>query len=291
MKGLLLILSLCFYTEVAHSLPKATGKQSITIFGRAESMIAHNEMRVSDIAEVKSLKMEDDDAVIGIKKIVIASSPKPGDEIVLSANDIIERLRNEGVNLEEVGYSFPRTMKVKRAGREVSQSEIVKAIESYLETGGREAEVKQVQFKPMIIEPNTPVMLSVASETRSGTNSAEFKINLDGSEKGSLSVRALLDEWVNMPIAKRSLSPGEVLEEGDVTFGKVSYASYPRSGTLNLKDLVGKKVDSGIKQGEPIKTGALSNQKLVSRNSKVIPSKISKKINDSTRFSLICFER
>ena len=89
----------------AESAHEATPLQSaIRINGRAESTITKAQITLEDIADVTSRDLKDDDALIALKRIAIAQSPAPGAETTIAAMSIVDKLRQAGVDLKQVGY-------------------------------------------------------------------------------------------------------------------------------------------------------------------------------------------
>src|SRR5690606_10986126 len=98
--------------------------------------------RLGDLAEISSTRSSDDDAVIGLQKIFIENSPRPGTEVTVSASAVLERLKTEGVDLRKISYSLPRIISVQRAARLVTKDEVRIAIETALHVAGIDAALK-----------------------------------------------------------------------------------------------------------------------------------------------------
>ena len=127
----------------------ATGSL-IRIEGRKSATVNQQNIRLSDIAEIKSDSMKDADIIIALQKIVIDPSPQPGESTTLSASRILERLKQEGVKLSEIIYTFPRVLKVDRAARVLTSYEVSEALKRALKEQGRDLNIRQVNYNENI---------------------------------------------------------------------------------------------------------------------------------------------
>ena len=89
---------------LALSCVAAQADRRISINGKKETVVTTAQIRLADIADVYSSSIEDDEAVIALKKIVIDRSPVPGKQINISGLQVVDALRANQVSLDKVGY-------------------------------------------------------------------------------------------------------------------------------------------------------------------------------------------
>jgi hypothetical protein len=130
---LLVLLSLTLITTVLDCAAEPIRR--ISIRGREAVVITGADIKLGDIAEITSDTLRDDESVIGLKKISIDKSPVAGEKVTISASRVLERIRAEGVNLDQVGYVFPRIIQVQRAGRQLIETEVRHVLEQHQQRG------------------------------------------------------------------------------------------------------------------------------------------------------------
>jgi hypothetical protein len=67
-------------------------KTAVTVLGRQSAVVSTSSIRLSDIAEVSSASINDDEAIVALKKITIDSSPAPGKRSTLAASHVLDKL-------------------------------------------------------------------------------------------------------------------------------------------------------------------------------------------------------
>ena len=90
-------------------------KTDIRLQGRADVVVTDGVVRLADLALIESPSIADDEAMLELRKIVVGQSPKAGETKVVQGVDILERMRDAGVRLDSLVYTFPRQVTVSRA--------------------------------------------------------------------------------------------------------------------------------------------------------------------------------
>lgn len=240
---------------------------SIKIIGRDQITVTQSELTIGDVADVSANDARYDDAVIGIKRIKLNQSPAPGQELSVPATIVIERMRSEGVDLKKVGYSLPRVFTVKRAAREVNGDEITRILGQYFEQSGRDVSIERVDFKkPILIAPGE-VKFEVLDN--SDKRSYTLRAKVEGTTTQEFKVTPTISEWGEIPVATRTLSVGDIVQEGDYERARVNLARLPKDAVMNDQQLLGRATQQGVTPGEVFKRESLAAPIVISKGQKV----------------------
>jgi flagella basal body P-ring formation protein FlgA len=238
--------------------------------GKNEVVVTETLIHLADVAHVESPRIQDDEQIIRIKKISIGPSPKAGQTLTLEGTKVLERLRDEGIRLDDVRYSLPREISVTRAFREVGIDELERALLSFLEKGDKQIEVKQlVVDKPIRVSTDSNGVEVVAlNSTHPGHYGVDYRA-LSASDDARFHLRAVAEEWRTIPVASRPLKRGGIVSADDVELKKVSKESVGRDAIENIGDLVGHQLTRDVGQGEMVSSAALIVPPVITVGSKV----------------------
>jgi len=233
------------------SFPEAT-QRTISIIGRERATVTRAEIRVADIADVNSRLTRDDEAVIALQRILISKSPGPGEQITLSAQQVLEAMKRGGADVNKVGYTLPRIIIVERAARSVGEEEVRTALHSLFERTGREAEIRTIQMpKDIRVAPQAIEIEPIERpSTRSGGDAFQMVVKQDGQRVASFDVQATLEEWREMPVARRPLARGSVIGAADLVMARMNMSALPRDAANNDSGIVGLRLNQEIAPGE-----------------------------------------
>lgn len=247
-----------------------TSASTIRVQGRSEAVVTESTIRLGDIAQIDSPNVQDDEAVIQLKKISVGASPKAGETAMLDGSKILERLQEQGVRLNVLRYSLPRQVSVTRAFREVKIDELERTLASFLVSSGRQFDVKQIVMDRPIRVPTDSYGLEVVAlrTTQPGHIGVDYK-SVAGSDEVRFQLRAVADEWRLMPVATRPLPKGVMITANDIQLQKVNGTSVGRDIVENIGDLIGRSVTKDIGQGEMFRAGAIVLPPVVTAGSRV----------------------
>ena len=246
------------------------GSPTIRIQGRAEAIVTDKTVRLGDVAQIDSANIQDDEAIIELKRIAVGMSPKAGESVTLEGSKILERLRDEGVRLDTIRYSLPRNISVTRAFREVKLDELERALTSFLSKGDKQIDVKQLLVDRPLRVPTDSLGLEVVAlqATKPGHIGIDYK-SVAGSDEVRFQLKAVADEWRLMPVASRPLVKGATVTANDVQLAKVNGTSAGKDLIENLGDIVGRNLTKDIGQGEMFKASAVVVPAVVTAGSRV----------------------
>lgn len=255
----------CAMAEAPHA-PATT----IRMQGRAEAIVTDGVIRLGDVAQIDSPNVQDDEAIIHLKKIAIGTSPKAGESRMIEGTQVLERLRDEGVRLDSLRYSLPRQIAVTRAFREVKMEELERALTSFITKSDKNVDVKQLIVDKPVRIPTDSLGLEVVSlqTTKPGHIGVDYK-SVAGSDEVRFQLRAVADEWRLMPVASRPLLKGSVITAQDVQLAKLNGTTVGRDSVENLGDIVGRSLTKDIGQGEMFKAAAVVVPPVIAAGSRV----------------------
>jgi flagella basal body P-ring formation protein FlgA len=263
-------LALSVVATVAFAENVPTTSSMIRLVGRAETVVTEPQVRLSDVAQIDSPNLQDDEAILQLRKVQIATSPKAGETLVMDGSQVLEKLRDQGVRLSSIRYSLPRQITITRAFREVKLDELERALSSFISKTDRQIDVRQLVLDKPVRIPTDSFGLEVVSlqTTQPGHFGVDFK-SVAGSDEVRFQLRAIADEYRTMPVAARPLKRGDIVTAGDVRLEKINGTSIGRDGVENLGDLVGKSLTKDVGQGEMFKTSAVVIPAVVTSGSRV----------------------
>ena len=253
------------------SLNAQAFQRTVRVEGRQTAVVSTSMVRLSDIAEVSSALITDDETVIALKKIEITKSPTPGEETTLPAAKILERLREEKVNLDEITYVLPRIITIKRASRALTAEELQAAIVEFFADSGRDVVVKSVDYQgdKQVLPGTTEIELKPFNTIK--PQEIGFTVYAKSGEEVTqrFNTKALIDEWLEIPVAKRSLGRGSQIGPDDFTMARLNLGSLPSDVAREYDEVVGLSASSEIAPGEIFRKNKLTIPPVIEQGSKV----------------------
>ncbi|MCO6432473.1 MAG: flagellar basal body P-ring formation protein FlgA [Deltaproteobacteria bacterium] len=252
-------------------LAESEDGRTIRIEGRKNAIVNTGVIKLSDLAEVSSPHIADDETVIALKKLEIDSSPAPGDELTIPAARVLERMQEHGVKLSDLIYVLPRIITVKRAARQLSAAEVEQAIKDYFAASGRDVMVKSTDYKGSAwVAPNV-TKLDLTPFNTPRAHEIGFTIAPQSAEGGDarFTIKAVIDEWLEIPVAKRPLTRGAEVSQDDFIMARLNLSALPNDAAREGEEVVGLETSSDIAPGEIFRRSKLVVPPVVSQGSKV----------------------
>jgi flagella basal body P-ring formation protein FlgA len=244
----------------------------IRIRGREAVVITGSDIKLGDIAEIASDTLRDDESVIGLKKISIDKSPPAGGRITISASRILERIREEGVNLDQVGYVFPRIIQVQRAGRELSETEVRHVLEQHLLQSRRDLKILKINHTEGKYVPPGDVVMEVTANDggKQGLLALDLRVRSEEGETQRYNLTAEVEEWIDVPVAARHVGRGSIVEPGDIGMARMNVNSLPRDSARDTRQIIGLEASREIGAGQIFRQNNLLIPPVVEKGSRVI---------------------
>jgi flagella basal body P-ring formation protein FlgA len=249
------------------SLKKRT---EIRLQGRTETVVTEPVVRLSDVALIESAAVADDEAIVELRRIPLANSPKAGESLTMEGVTILEKLRDAGVSLDSVLYTFPKQVRVTRAYREVSYEELERALSSFILAQDRKIDVKHLLAEKPVRIPTDALSIEVVGlqAMQPGHFGVDYRSRA-GSGEVRFQMKALADEWKMMPIAAKPIKRGDIITAGDVKLTKVNGTATLSDSLEQIGDIVGRMLLRDVGQGEVFSAKAVKIPPVVEVNSRV----------------------
>jgi flagella basal body P-ring formation protein FlgA len=245
-------------------------RTEIRLQGRTEVIVTEPVVRLGDVALIESAAVSDDETIVELRKISLGSSPRAGESLTVEGISIIEKLRDAGVRLDSLLYTFPKQLKVTRAYREVSKDELERALQSFLVTQDRQIQVKHLLADRPVKIPVDAMSIEVVGlqAMQPGHYGVDYRSRA-GSGEVRFQMKALADEWRVLPIAVKPLKRGEVVSAGDVRLSKVNSTSTAPDSIEQIGDIVGRLLLRDVGQGEMFSSKTVKIPPVVEAGSRV----------------------
>jgi flagellar basal body P-ring formation protein FlgA len=214
---------------------------------------------LGDIAAISSPHMSDDEAVIGLQKIVIEDAPAPGKSTTIGAVRVLERLQEEGVNTRQIGYAFPRSITVTSAGRTLTYQEVRSALEARLAKEGRDITLRELDYKENLkIAPGTAeIEVTPLDLGKAGAQAFYIAVRVEERPELRFKVKALTDEWRELPVAARPIPKGNVIGDQDIKMARLNISALPDDIAYERQTIIGHEAGRGIADGEVFRRAKL----------------------------------
>ena len=171
-------------------------KTEIRLQGRTEIVVTEPVVRLGDVALIESAAVADDEAMVELRKIPLGNSPKAGDSLTMEGIAILEKLRDAGVSLDSVLYTFPKQVRITRAYREVSYDELERALTSFILAQDKKIDVKHLLADKPVKIPADALSIEVVGlqAMQPGHFGVDYRSRA-GSGEVRFQMKALGDEW------------------------------------------------------------------------------------------------
>jgi len=245
-------------------------KTSIRLQGRSEVVVTEPMVRLSDVALIESAAVADDEAIIELRKIDLGQSPRAGESKVIQGVQILERMRDAGVRLDSLVYTFPRQITVTRAFREVAGDELEKALKAFLTSNDRHLDVRHIVAERPVKIPADSIGVEVVAiqPIQPGHFGIDYRSRA-GADEVRFQMRALADEWRVMPVAAKPLKKGELINAGDVRLSKVNATGMSADSIEQIGDVVGRSLVRDVGEGEMFSTSTVQIPAVITAGSRV----------------------
>ncbi|MCB0331940.1 MAG: flagellar basal body P-ring formation protein FlgA [Bdellovibrionales bacterium] len=258
-------------SSAAEASPREKSSRTIKVVGKKESTVTKKAIHLTDVANISSKYVRDDEALIALKKIELGASPLPGKPTTFTAAQILEKMRESGVDLQAIGYAFPRTMKVSRAARAITKDEVNTIVLAALSESGRDIELVDVGYQEdaLVVPGITELEAEIFHSPRPNQLSVAITANVEDEKPVTFHVKATVKEWATIPVANRPLYQGNIVGAGDVVMARMNLAELPQDAARDTKSIIGYATKRHIAYGEIFRKNKLQIPPLVEAGAKV----------------------
>lgn len=266
MRLLLTTLALLLLTTTADAQ-----RYAVRVQGRAEAIVSGQTIRLEDVADIIPQASGYEETVVILNKLTLEKSPRPGESLKLSGVNVVEVLKREQVDLQKVAYTLPQTITVKRASRPLRDEEVAQAITKSLESEGRDISFKSIEVvgSREVFPGELSVTARSSGEVRPG--SIPFLLKIENGDKEGIEVqaRARIEEFVSLPVARRSLPRGAVVNAEDIVMARLNVNGLPSDTTADPGRVVGFETSRQVIAGSAFQISDLKMPPVVTNGGKV----------------------
>jgi len=247
-----LLINQVFLTDLpAEEAKKAENRIEITI--KETSLVQSGHVFLGDIADIRA----DGFLRETIEKIDLGVSPKPDKIRFIDKRRILSAIQGERYLPKDIVITCPERIYVKRASREASVQDIREYVEKRLCGIFKNKEYQFVTFNVRGLEPYPSGDIKFFSDSedmvdKHGKLSLSVDIVIDGKKIDRVTVSGLVALYETVLLAKRSFEKGEVLSKENVYGAKKNIFEIGDNYIKDFEAVEGKKLVSGIRQGECI---------------------------------------
>ena len=216
---------------------------------RAVSLVDGPEISLGEIAEFLGLDAPMEDFLGSVE---LGNSPRPGRVKSFTKKQLLSRLRVRVPLSDDLVFTIPDRVSVKRRSQEISRARVFKAVDEYLSEvyAPNSYEVSNLKIRHPRVYPVGEVALwLVRPKThvdRNGRLALVLDVSVDDISMGQIRVSGRLIHWVEVLCAKRRIQKGERISSTDVYLAKRDAFSIRGRAIYDVKDLVGKVASSSL---------------------------------------------
>jgi flagella basal body P-ring formation protein FlgA len=237
---------------------------AVRVVVRESVTTTKSKLCLEDLAEVDPSGSAEEDVALALQRIVISESPAPGAEKTIEGAHILERLKAAGVDLAQVGYSIPKFVIVRRAGRLLEREEIQQALVKSLTSPT--SELKSMDYRDNYYVPIGDLRLTATIED---SRRARIIIRTPDWED-TLYIPINLQEWREVPVASRQLRRGEIISSQDVAMARLEVSRIGLDYASSMDGVIGKEIQQDLQFGEVFRKGKIKAPPMISAGEKVL---------------------
>lgn len=218
----------------------------------SKAVVSTETVRLGDIASIT------DSGNGGLKgsleQIEIMPAPPPMGRQTLLGREVLQTLKDKGIELDKVGYSIPKKIEIERQGRMLTRSEVVSSARQQLKQDNVML-VKDVVWNSeyAIALGETDIEVERLGGVSRGEMPIRVKVMVDDVVQARFLATAKVDYWRGVPVAVHALERGRLISNEDVRVVRLNLAEEPKDIMLSADDVVGKRVKNAIDIGESIR--------------------------------------
>lgn len=243
-----------------------------TILIPATITTSARELKLGAIATIRSGDAEYEPLLRALQEISLGEAPGPNQTLTLLGEEILEKIKDSGVELESIGYSIPAQVIIKREGREVKEEEVLSALQKVLKAKNvMDLQVKQIKWDSALLVPTGPseVQVDFAGVPLSGKLPLRVELFVNGQPEARFVATALVDDWREIPVLRRGVERGMLIQPGDVQMVRLNVNSHPGDIVHDVNGIIGRRAKNSIPAGETIRRNAVDIPPVIEKGKRV----------------------
>lgn len=258
------------------------------IFAICPISLSADSKKINLPIELKSYSEIDDD-VIRVRDLflnaphhedsVIASAPKPGDELIVRYPFLKRVVKAYGFKWRPTSASD--YVLIKRTKQTISVEDIRNFIKNHLpETHLSDTIdiVFEAKLSPLLIQKNSQIPLKMNAfsyDEKTKKFTAHLILAADTGQPKTLSIRGVLTETISVPVLSRTMTRGEIISSYDINLRNIPANNFQNNIFLKKENIIGLEVRKVVAEGNFIKKNDLVHPILI-RKGEVVTVEINK---------------
>ncbi len=266
-RGCCLVLCLVFAGAV---WPVQVYGGGVVITVKADSLVSGEEILLKDVAVIEADGLE----AQALGNIGLGNSPKPGKIKYVDKDRLVRIVQSSRIFPEKAQIVCPDRVYVKRAGQTLDREVVVSRVEELLKDRfmNRTVEIEELSIRG---DETYPVgALDLDAESRDpvdghGRLSLSMDVLVEGKRQGSIRIRGMVSEYVDVVCARRDLAKDVTLSERDLTLKRINLFDFKDLPLKEMDRAVGKLLKTPARSGDPIDPSMFKNLPLVEKGEMV----------------------
>ncbi|MGE5554156.1 MAG: flagellar basal body P-ring formation chaperone FlgA [Betaproteobacteria bacterium] len=234
---------------------------ALTVELGTEARVAGTQIRLGDVARIVGDQSEQAQ-VATLTGLVLGQAPRPGQVRTLTRGQVVVRLRQAGLDPEEVEFTGSESVAVRQPGRLLGREE---AEGLYRREIARLLAVEEDRVALSLVNWTEPVVpegelgfrvrggvAQVARAVATGTLTGPVDLTVNGEAQATLRPRAVISVRVPAVVTREGLARGSVIRPGQVDVVEVELARLPDGALRTLEEAEGKQVARSVPTGTPL---------------------------------------
>lgn len=250
----------------------AAGLTSVRVYDRAD--VAADQIRLGGIARI-----DGDDAafVRKLQDVILGRSPLPGKSRTLEPATLLSRLRQSGIDPEQLDLQIPPEIVLNREAAAIERDQIEQIVRAFIqqqagEKPGEAIVIKDIRVPEPVQLPKGPFTARVIVPKNSelaGHVPLQVVFNVEPDFERRIGVTASLEQRVNVVVTRRPLGRFKPIDAADVELKAVDAAGLPADRMDDPEAVIGKRTRRALDAGTVLRPDLLEFPPIIKRGDRV----------------------
>ncbi len=203
----------------------------------------------------------------------LGPAPAPGARITVEARQLEAIARQYGVDWRPMGASDRAVLD--RPGRTLGRDEVTGPLRTALTAAGapRDSELELPGFTAPVVGMGAKAEAEVTQleyDGGSGRFTALVSVAGDGGSAAQLRLSGRMLEMTELPVPRRRMMPGDVIETGDLEWVRLRAAQAKGEVVHAMREAVGQALRHSVQPGQPIQLADLGRPVVVQKGTPML---------------------
>ncbi|MFN8388904.1 MAG: flagellar basal body P-ring formation chaperone FlgA [Bdellovibrionota bacterium] len=243
-----------------------------TVIVPPQVVVKGDKIALGDLAQISAREKEFQPLVEQLKEIAVGEAPPPKGSMGIPGARLLELIRAHGIPPETIGYSLPQMVQVERAGRVITNEELLAEVQTKLSHDTQlEIQVREVlQENAQIIPLGAPEFeIERLGEPSAGKIPLRVMVQIDKKPVARFMATAVVDDWREVPVLNKTLERGMLITPQDVELVRLNLFKQPPDVADQLDEVVGRTVKSRMPAGNTLRKSMIDIPPLVTQGKKL----------------------